>query len=72
MIRYAVIPKADAPQTLTTAPVNWEFSKGDTPYVGLEWGDGDEVPKLSDEWLKFQNSNDFNDWLNERGEQLPE
>ena len=65
MIRYAVIPKADAPQTLPPAPVNWEFSKGDTPYVGLEWGDGDNVPPLGPEWLTFADPEAFNTWLNQ-------
>jgi len=66
MIRYAVIPKADAPDPLPPAPVNdWKFSKGDTPYVGLEWGDGDNVPPLAPEWLTFADSDEFNTWLNQ-------
>ena len=64
-IRYAVIPKADAPDPLPPSPVVWEFSKGDTPYVGLEWGDGDTVPPLAPEWLTFADSDEFNTWLNQ-------
>lgn len=61
MIRYAVIPKSDAPETLPDAPVCWEFTVGDVVYVGLEWGDRDIIPDL-DGWLTFETPEDFQKW----------
>lgn len=65
MIRYAVIRKADVPDPLPVAPVMWEFNKGDTPYIGLEWGDGDTVPPLGREWLTFVDTDEFNTWIDQ-------
>ena len=61
MIRYAVIPKADAPDPLPIAPVTWEFTLGDVKYIGLEWGELDIIPVL-DGWLTFETPEDFQKW----------
>lgn len=64
MIRYAVIPKSDAPDPLPDAPVRWEFTVGDVVYIGLEWGNDEEnQPVLGEEWELFSNNNEFNEWL---------
>lgn len=73
MIRYAVIIKANAPEQLPSAPVQWEFTVGEVAYIGLEWGDGDTVPAL-DSWEVFKDSAEFSIWKNnqtQESEQWP-